>query len=112
MPAKTATPASIRKRKAARRGIETRKRMKLSTTVDAENFSFLESMVIAGRSSSIAEAVDMAVARLRRLEGRARLEAATAQYFEGLSAKAEQEENKFAQSLHLSSSGLDFDLEP
>jgi hypothetical protein len=52
--------------------------MKLSTTVAAENFTFLETMVSTGRTDSIAEAVDLAIARLRRVENRDRLGAATA----------------------------------
>ena len=89
-----------------------RTRIKLSTTVAAENFTFLESMVKTGRTDSIAEAVDMAIARLRRLENRARLEAATAEYFAGLGPKAEAEERKLASLLHSSAASLDFDLEP
>jgi len=86
--------------------------MKLSTTVAAENFTFLETMVSTGRTDSIAEAVDMAIARLRRVENRARLEAATAGYFAGLSPEAEAEEQTLAQLLHLSAAGVDFDREP
>lgn len=89
-----------------------RNRIKLSTTVAAENFAFLESMVSAGRTDSIAKAVDLAIAQLRRVENRARLEAATAQYFDGLSPEAEAEEQSLAEQYHLSTSSLDFDLEP
>lgn len=89
-----------------------RNRIKLSTTVAAENFAFLESMVSAGRTDSIAEAVDLAIARFRRVENRTRLEAATAQYFDGLSPVAEAEEQSLASQLHLSASSLDFDFEP
>jgi hypothetical protein len=85
--------------------------MKLSTTVAAENFIFLESMVSTGRTESIAEAVDLAIARLRRVENRARLEAATAAYFGGLSPEAQAEEQSLAEHLHLSTASLDVDLE-
>jgi hypothetical protein len=95
-----------------RRTARARNRMKLSTTVAAENFTFLESMVSTGRTESIAEAVDLAIARLRRVENRARLEAATAAYFDGLSPDAQAEEQRLAQRLHLSGGSLDFDLEP
>jgi hypothetical protein len=80
--------------------------------VDAENFNFLEALVSRGRTESIAEAVDMAIAQLRRSENRARLEAATTLYFDGLSGHAQAEENELARRLHSSSIGLDFDLEP
>jgi len=89
-----------------------RNRIKLSTTVAAENFTFLETMVSTGRTDSIAEAVDLAIARLRRLENRVRLEAATADYFAGLTPKAEAEERKLASLLHASAGSVDFDLEP
>lgn len=89
-----------------------RNRMKLSTTVAAENFIFLETMVSTGRTDSIAEAVDLAIARLRRVENRARLEAATAEYFAGLTPEAQAEEQALAGQLHLSARNVDFDLEP
>jgi hypothetical protein len=86
--------------------------MKLSTTVAAENFAFLETMVNTGRTGSIAEAVDLAIARLRRVENRARLEAATAEYFDGITAEARAEEQALAGQLYLSGGSVDFDLEP
>jgi hypothetical protein len=89
-----------------------RNRTKLSTTVAAENFTFLETMVSTGRSDSIADAVDLAIARLRRMENRSRLERATADYFDGLTAKAQAEERVLARSLHLSARSVEFDREP
>jgi hypothetical protein len=86
--------------------------MKLSTTVAAENFTFLETMVNTGRTDSIAEAVDLAIARLRRMENRAQLERATAEYFAGLTPDAQAEEQTLAGQLHLSARNVDFDLEP
>jgi hypothetical protein len=86
--------------------------MKLSTTVAAENFTFLETMVSSGHTDSIAEAVDLAIARLRKVENRARLEAATAAYFDGLTPEGEAEERTLAGQLHLSAGSVDFDLEP
>jgi hypothetical protein len=85
--------------------------MKLSTTVAAENFTFLETMVSTGRTDSIAEAVDLAIERLRRVENRSRLEAATAAYFDGLSPEAQTEEQALARQLSMSAGSVDFDLE-
>ncbi len=99
-------------RKEARRGRPSRNRAKLSTTVAAENFTFLETMVNSGRTDSIAETVDLAIARLRREETRLRLERATAEYFGGLAQEAQTEEDTLAQQLHTSGGGVDFDLEP
>src|SRR5271157_1503653 len=98
--------------KMPRRAMRGRNRMKLSTTVAAENFSFLETMVSTGRTDSIAEAVDLAIARLRRMENRSRLESATAEYFDGLPPKAQAEERTLARNLHLSARSVDFDHEP
>ena len=95
-----------------RRTERARNRAKLSTTVAAENFTFLESMVSTGRTDSIDEAVDMAIARLRQVENRARLAAATASYFGALSPEAQAEEQTLARQLHLSARRVDFDLEP
>jgi ribosomal protein L17 len=95
-----------------RQSERTRNRIKLSTTVAAENFTFLENLVHTGRTDSIAEAVDLAIARLRRVENRALLEAATAAYFDGLSPEAQREEQTLGRQLHLSARGVDFDREP
>jgi len=86
-------------------------RVKLSTTVAAENLAYLGALVSAGRTGSIAEAVDLAIARLRREENRARLDRATAAYFEGLSEEARSEERNLAHRLNASISSLDFDRE-
>lgn len=87
-------------------------RTKLSTTVAAENFMFLEALVKSGRTNSMAEAVDLAIASLRRMENRTRLERATAAYFDGLTPEAQAEEHAMAHKLHSSAKGVDFDLEP
>ncbi len=89
-----------------------RSRTKLSTTVAAENFVFLETLVESGRADSIARAVDLAIAWLRQTEDRARLHEATAAYFDGLTQAAQAEEQTLARRFHLSASGMDFDLEP
>ncbi|MGA2905850.1 MAG: hypothetical protein ABSD98_18650 [Candidatus Korobacteraceae bacterium] len=94
------------------RAARAQKRTKLSTTVAAENFAFLQALVNSGRTDSIAEAVDLAIARLRRAENRAGLERATAAYFDGLAPEAQAEEQRIARQLYLSAGGLDLDLEP
>jgi len=94
------------------RAVRGRNRMKLSTTVAAANFTFLETMVSTGRADSIAEAVDLAIARLRRMENRSRLERATTEYFDGLTAEAQAEEQALARQLHSSAGSVDFNLEP
>jgi len=111
MPTRTQSAAK-RRAHAAQRGPVARNRIKLSTTVAPENFSFLESMVNEGGAGSIADAVDIAIARLRRTENRVRLEAATAKYFDGLSSTSLSEENDLARRLYKASGTVDVDLEP
>jgi hypothetical protein len=86
-------------------------RAKLSTTVAANTFEFLEAKVASGQASSIAEAVDRAIQKVRRLENRQRLATATARYFEGLEAHAAAEEDELAHSLALPASAVDRDKE-
>lgn len=112
MPARTK-----RARKAPRTGnahqiARIQNRAKLSTTVAAENFAFLESLVSSGQTDSIAGAVDLAIDRLRRVENRLRLDRATAAYFDGLNPEAQVEEESLARQLLASVGGIDFDFEP
>ena len=93
------------------RATRVHRRSKLSTTVAAENYSFLENLVSTGRTDSIAEAVDLAIERFRLAENRRRLERATAAYFDGLTQEAQAEEDSLASHLHMSAGGVDFDLE-
>jgi hypothetical protein len=86
-------------------------RTKLSTTVAQENFQYLQTLVRAGRASSMAEAVDLAIVRMRRTENRQRLEQATAAYFEELSVPAQAEEQALANRLHTQARSIDFDRE-
>lgn len=96
----------------AHRTARNQNRAKLSTTVAAENYAFLESLVSSGQTDSIAGAVDLAISRFRRVENRLRLDRATAAYFDGLSPEAHAEEAGLARQLHKSAGGIDFDLEP
>jgi len=87
-------------------------RPKVSTTIALENYKFLEYLVSSGKAQNISEALDSAVEMFRKLENRRRLEHATAEYFDRLSPKAEQEERALGDALYSSTSGLDFDAEP
>ncbi|HEV2134263.1 MAG TPA: hypothetical protein VGR47_08365 [Terracidiphilus sp.] len=112
MPAKTHPVQKASPAVKPRRGARAKNRTKLSTTVAAENFTFLESLVNTGRTDSIAGAVDLAIDRLRRAENRQQLERATAAYFDSLAPEAQAEETTLAHHLHSSTGGIDFDLEP
>jgi len=84
-------------------------RHKLSTTVSRETQAYLETLVETGRAESIAQAVDLAVARARRSERRAMLERDTAAYFAGLSAKSASEEASLEGRVAQSADEVDFD---
>jgi len=86
-------------------------RAKLSTTVAAENFDFLNSLVAAGKVATIAEAVDKVVQDFRRADNRRRLAQATAHYFDQLSPTALAEENQISTALSEAASTIDFDKE-
>ncbi len=85
-------------------------RHKLSTTVSRDTQAYLETLVESGRAASIAEAVDLAVARARRMENRAMLERDTAAYFERFTAKAAAEETRLGTALGGVVDEVDFDL--
>lgn len=84
-------------------------RTKLSTTVAAENYRFLVTLVEKGEAASLAEAVDGAVEHLRRSENRRRLAKATSEYFEYQSPEELSEETSLATSLHRAAEAVDFD---
>lgn len=86
-------------------------REKLSTTVSPESHEFLLNMVKKGEAATLAEAIDMLVARVRRLENRRRLAAATAAYFDQLDPAATHEEQEMAAGLSSAASKIDFDSE-
>jgi hypothetical protein len=74
-------------------------REKLSTTVSPETYEFLQDMVSEGEVASLAEALDTLVARIRRLENRERLAAATTTYFEQLDPIAAREEDDLSKRM-------------
>jgi hypothetical protein len=85
------------------------RRHKLSTTVSRDTHEYLEALVESGRAATIAEAVDLAVLRVRRTERRAMLERDTAAYFEGLPGKSASEESRLEDALGLIADEVHFD---
>jgi hypothetical protein len=85
------------------------RRQKISTTVATESYAYLRRLVAMGKARNLAEALDLALARLRRAEQRARLEQATAAYFTGLTPEALREESRLEVALDQSASEIDFD---
>ena len=86
-------------------------RTKLSTTVSPETLEFLERKVASGEAASLAEAVDIVIRKVRQLENRQRLAAATARYFDELEPRAAAEESTIAHDFASAASGIDFDQE-
>jgi len=86
-------------------------REKLSTTVSLETYEFLKQMVDSGEVSTIAEAVDLCIAKVRRWKNRERLAQATTRYFEDLEPRAAAEETALARDLASAASAIDFDKE-
>ncbi len=84
------------------------RRQKISTTVSPESYSYLQHLLRAGRARSLAQALDLALARVRRAENRFRLERDTAAYFEALTAKETAEESSLEAVLGDSVDELDF----
>ena len=74
-------------------------RQKISTTIASGSYAYLQSLIATGKARNLAEALDLALAQLRRAERRARLEQATTAYFESLPAKAAREESSLATAL-------------
>ena len=86
-------------------------RAKLSTTVSAQTYRYLEYKVQTGEATTIAEAVDLLIAKARKIENRERLARATAQYFDELEPRAAAEENALARDMTSAAAGIDFDNE-
>ena len=84
-------------------------RRKISTTIDPHSYEYLKGLIAVGRARSLAEALDLALSRLRRAENRARLERATAAYFENLPTEAACEELNLSAALDASAGESDFD---
>jgi hypothetical protein len=84
-------------------------RMKLSTTIGAESYAYLQGLVKAGKAESVGQAVDKAVEIASRLDNRAALERDTSTYFSGLSPSAADEEAALESALSSAAQELDFD---
>lgn len=87
-------------------------RKKISTTISPRALAYLESLIKKKEAPTLAEAIDLAIARLNKYENRERLENDTALYFDRLSTEALAEEDELATALAGSARGLDVDREP
>jgi len=83
-------------------------RRKISTTISADAYEFLEHLVSEGQVPSLAQAVDLAVERARQMENRARLERDTAAYFKALGRKGRAGEARLESAVAASADEIDF----
>jgi len=86
-------------------------RQKISTTIAPENGAFLKSLIRRGKASSMAEAVDRAVAIARRAENRRQLEEATVAYYASLEGEALREEQALERAVGHATSRVNYDGE-
>jgi len=86
-------------------------RAKLSTTVSRETYAYLEQKVESGEVTSIAEALDRSISRVRKLENREKLAKATERYFDQLEPRAVADESALAKNMASLAQGIDFDQE-
>jgi hypothetical protein len=87
------------------------RRKKISTTISAQSEDFLLSLVKHGTASSLADAVDHAVAIARRADSRRRLDAAIAAYYDALSGAALKDEQSLERAVASASKWVDYDGE-
>jgi len=86
-------------------------RQKISTTISAVAFSYLQRLIDRGEARNLAEAIDLAIERLSIFENRERLERDTAAYFDNMSPEEIAEENRLGEALSQAARGIDFDRE-
>jgi len=87
-------------------------RQKISTTISPATFSYLQLLIEKKEVQNLAEAIDLAIERLRVFENRERLERDTAAYFDSMSPEETAEEKRLATALSQAARGIDFDREP
>ena len=75
------------------------RRKKISTTVAAESYGFLQKLIKGGRANTLAEAVDLVLDEARRIDNRKRLDRMTAEGYENMSSEARAENKELEQAL-------------
>jgi len=85
-------------RERPRRGPDAR-RKKISTTVAAESYGFLQRLIEDGKANTLAEAVDLVLDEARRIDNRERLDRMTAEGYENMSSGAMAENKELERAL-------------
>jgi hypothetical protein len=84
-------------------------RRKISTTVSASTFAYLQSLIERGKARNLAEALDVSMGGLRKAQNRARLARATAAYFESMPREVAGEESRLETASDSNADELDAD---
>jgi hypothetical protein len=84
-------------------------RQKIPTTISPGSMEFLEGLLHSGEARTLAEAIDIAIDKLRVYENRERLANDTAAYFANMTDAEAAEEHRLEQALSKTSEGIDFD---
>lgn len=84
-------------------------RKKISTTVSPQTLSYLDDLMRTGEARTLAEALDLAIERLRVYENRERLATDTTAYFSNMTDAEAAEEQRLEAALSQSIAGIDFD---
>ena len=96
----SAPPRIVRKAISSAKAAKRRK--KISTTIAPEGYAFLEGLIESGKAQNLAEAIDLVLEEYRRADNRARLERATAEYYDSLTPKEVGEENELGRAISAS----------
>jgi Arc/MetJ-type ribon-helix-helix transcriptional regulator len=84
-------------------------RQKISTTISPQTLEFLEQLVKSGEAHTMAEALDLAIARLQTYENRERLASDTDAYYANMTDAEASEERRLEAALSQTSQGIDFE---
>jgi Arc/MetJ-type ribon-helix-helix transcriptional regulator len=84
-------------------------RQKISTTISPQTLEFLEQLVKSGEAHTMAEALDLAIARLLTFENRERLASDTDAYYANMTDAETTEERRLEAALAQTSQGIDFE---
>jgi predicted AAA+ superfamily ATPase len=85
------------------------RRKKVSTTISPESYAYLRALIRSKKAENLAQAIDYVLDEIRRADNRARLEAATAAYYDSLTPEEIEEEDRLAASFAGSAAEIDLD---
>ena len=85
------------------------RRKKVSTTISPESYAYLRALIRSKKVENLAQALDYVLDEIRRADNRARLEAATAAYYDNAPQEVIDEENELAESFSKAAGELNLD---